>query len=57
LITSGPTTAPVLSLICLDANGAEVTVSYTMPINSSQFVPLYVKRWTGTNSPSVWEMN
>jgi hypothetical protein len=50
-------TASVLTLSCIDANGAAVTVTYNVPLTSSVFIPLYVKSWTGTNSPSVWEMN
>lgn len=56
LVTAGGT-APVLTLSCIDATGAAVTVTYTLLANTSQFIPLYVKSWTGTNSPSVWEMN
>jgi len=50
-------TASVLTLSCIDANGTAVTVTYRVPANTSEFIPLYVKSWTGTNTPTVWEMN
>ncbi len=56
LVTAGGT-ASVLTLSCIDANGTAVTVTYNVAAASSVFIPLYVKSWTGTNSPSVWEMN
>ena len=57
LVTTGGSGA-ILNLVCLDPNGATVGVTYGVPTtNSSEFIPLYVKSWTGTGSPTVWEMN
>jgi hypothetical protein len=55
LVTTGA--ASILSLTCLDPNGAAVGVTYSVPSTTSEFIPLYVKSWTGTNTPTVWEMN
>lgn len=56
LVTTG-VSASTLTLTCLDPNGGNVTVTYAVPANTSVMIPLYVKSWTGTNSPSVWELN
>lgn len=56
LVTAGGT-ATVLTLTCLDPVGNTVTVSAAVPANTSQFFPLYVRSWTGTNNPSVFELN
>jgi len=55
LVTTG--SASTLSLSCIDPNGSTVGVTYSVPLNTSEFIPLYVKSWTGTNTPTVWEMN
>lgn len=56
LVTTGGSSS-ILSLSCIDPNGAAVGVTYAVGTGSSEFIPLYVKSWTGTNSPTVWEMN
>ena len=51
------TTASDLTLTCLDPNGGNVSVTYKVPANTSVMIPLYVKSWSGTNAPNVWELN
>lgn len=55
LVTAG--TATALSLTCLDPNGALVGVTASVPGGTTQIFPLYVRSWTGTNTPSVYELN
>lgn len=56
LVTAGAS-ATSLSLTCLDPNGDVTGVTGAVPANSSTFFPLYVRSWTGTNTPSVCELN
>lgn len=57
LVTATAVSAAALTLVCLDPVGNTVNVTVNVPQGTSQFFPLYVRSWTGTGSPSVFELN
>lgn len=55
LVTAGASPS-ALSFTCMDPNGALVGVTGSVLANTSQIFPIYVRSWTGTNTPNVFEL-